>query len=88
MDPEIHRRLGDALANRVGLPHMFVMGRKSDTVDLPVPLKGQLRERFSAYYRELAATDPDLTPSSLAAQLLADILSDDLLYERMSNPLH
>ena len=76
------------MANRACLPHMFVMGRKSDTVDLPVPLRGQLRERFSAYYRELAATDPDLTPSSLAAQLLADILDDDLIGERVSSPLH
>ncbi len=64
------------------------MGRKNDVIDLPVPMRGQLRERFSAFYRELAATDPNLTPSSLAAQLLSDILSDDLLYERMSNPLH
>lgn len=67
---------------------MSFMGRKNDTVDLPVPLRGELRERFCAFYRELAATDPDLTPSSLAAQLLSDILSDDLLAERLSSPLH
>ena len=67
---------------------MLIMGRKSDIIDLPVPMGGQLRERFCAFYRELAATDPNLTPSSLAAQLLADILDDDLIAERLSSPLH
>ena len=64
------------------------MGRKNDIVDLPVPLGGELRARFCAFYRELAATDPNLTPSGLAAQLLADILDDDLIGERLSSPLH
>lgn len=58
------------------------MKRTDDAIDLPVPLQGELRERFCAYFRELAATDPDLTPSSLAAQLLADILAADLLAEK------
>lgn len=55
-----------------------------EVIDLPVPLSGELRERFSAYFRELAAMDPNLTPSSLAAQLLADILEADLIAETPS----
>ncbi len=54
----------------------------TDVIDLPVPLHGELRERFAAYYRELAVNNPNLTPSGLAAQLLWDILDADLLAER------
>ena len=59
-----------------------------DVIDLPVPLHGELRERFAAYYRELAVNNPNLTPSGLAAQLLADILEADLLAERSSSLLN
>ena len=59
------------------------MKRQPDEIiDLPVPLHGELRERFAAYYRELAVNNPTLTPSSLAAQLLWDILEADLEAER------
>ena len=70
------------MANRAAVLHMGGMGRKNDTVDLPVPLRGELRERFSIYFRELSATNPDLTPSNLAASLLAEILEADLLAEK------
>jgi len=59
------------------------MKRNADiVVDLPVRLDGELLTRFACYYRELAAMDPDLTPSSLAAQLLRDLLEADLIAEQ------
>lgn len=60
----------------------FSMKRTDDTIDLPVPLHGDLRERFAAFFRELSVNEPDLTPSALAARLLADILEADLIAER------
>ena len=77
------------MANRAAVLHMGGMGRRyTDAVELPIVLRGQLRERFSLYFRELSLTDPTLTPSSLAEQILADVLSEDLLAERLSSPLH
>lgn len=58
------------------------MKRTDDIIDLPVPLGGELRERFAAFYRELSVNEPSLTPSELAARLLADILEADLIAER------
>ena len=59
------------------------MKRNADiVVDLPVRLDGELLTRFACYYRELAAYHPDLTPSSLAAQLLRDLLEADLIAEQ------
>jgi len=60
----------------------------TDVIELPVPLHGELRERFASYFRELSVNDPNLTPSALAAKLLSDILEDDLLSERMSSSLN
>lgn len=71
------------IANRRSFLFMQDMKRNADiVVDLPVRLDGELLSRFSCYYRELAATDPDLTPSGLAAQLLSDILEADLIAEQ------
>jgi hypothetical protein len=69
------------VALRIAAVCLFIRGMKrtDDIVVVPVELSGDLREKFSMFFREVSALNLDATPSNLIAKILDEVLEDDIL---------